>query len=45
MAGINRSGNHAQAKAYLAFRSAPLAYDHRDMSAQKRLVREAFGSR
>jgi len=42
MAGIYRSGNHAQAKAYLVFRSAPLAYDHRDVEQQKRLVREAF---
>jgi hypothetical protein len=30
MAGIYRSGNHAQAKAYFAFRSAPLDDDHRD---------------
>lgn len=44
MAGIYRSGNHAQAKAYFAFRSAPLDYDHRDMAAHKRLVREAFGA-
>jgi 2-polyprenyl-6-methoxyphenol hydroxylase-like FAD-dependent oxidoreductase len=43
MAGIYRSGNHAQAKAYLAFRSAPLDYDHRDVSAHKRLVSDAFG--
>ena len=42
MAGIYRSGNHAQAKAYLAFRSAPLDYDHRDPSAHKRLVSDAF---
>ena len=43
MAGIYRSGNHAQAKTYFAFRSPPLDYDHRDVSAHKRLVREAFG--
>jgi 2-polyprenyl-6-methoxyphenol hydroxylase-like FAD-dependent oxidoreductase len=42
MAGIYRSGNHAQAKAYLAFRSAALDYDHRDPSAGKRLVTDAF---
>jgi 2-polyprenyl-6-methoxyphenol hydroxylase-like FAD-dependent oxidoreductase len=42
MAGIYRSGNHAQAKAYLAFRSAPLNYDHRDPSVHKRLVSDAF---
>jgi 2-polyprenyl-6-methoxyphenol hydroxylase-like FAD-dependent oxidoreductase len=42
MAGIYRSGNHAQAKAYLAFRSAPLDYDHRDPSVHKRLVSDAF---
>jgi 2-polyprenyl-6-methoxyphenol hydroxylase-like FAD-dependent oxidoreductase len=27
MAGVYRSGNHAQAKAYFVFRSAPLQYD------------------
>ena len=42
MAGIYRSGNHAQAKAYFAFRSAPLDYDHRDPSVHKRLVGDAF---
>ncbi|MGW8887949.1 FAD-dependent monooxygenase [Streptomyces sp. NPDC055749] len=42
MAGIYRSGNHAQAKAYFMFRSAPLAYDHRDVEEHKRLVSEAF---
>ena len=42
MAGIYRSGNHAQAKAYLAFRSAPLNYDIRDIASQKRLVTDAF---
>ena len=42
MAGIYRSGNHAQAKAYFAFRSAPLEYDRRDVSVQKRLVSDAF---
>jgi 2-polyprenyl-6-methoxyphenol hydroxylase-like FAD-dependent oxidoreductase len=42
MAGIYRSGNHAQAKAYFAFRSAPLDYDHRDPSMHKQLVSDAF---
>ncbi|SPL88680.1 unnamed protein product [[Actinomadura] parvosata subsp. kistnae] len=42
MAGIYRSGNHAQAKAYFMFRSAPLDYDHRDVAEHKRLVSEAF---
>jgi 2-polyprenyl-6-methoxyphenol hydroxylase-like FAD-dependent oxidoreductase len=42
MAGIYRSGNHAQAKAYFAFRSAPLDYDHRDPAVHKRLVSDAF---
>jgi 2-polyprenyl-6-methoxyphenol hydroxylase-like FAD-dependent oxidoreductase len=42
MAGIYRSGNHAQAKAYFAFRSSPLDYDHRDPSVHKRLVSDAF---
>jgi 2-polyprenyl-6-methoxyphenol hydroxylase-like FAD-dependent oxidoreductase len=43
MAGIYRSGNHAQAKAYLAFRSAPLDYDQRDVSVHKRLLSDVFG--
>ncbi len=42
MAGIYRSGNHPQAKAYFIFRSGPLAYDHRDVEAHKRLVGDAF---
>jgi 2-polyprenyl-6-methoxyphenol hydroxylase-like FAD-dependent oxidoreductase len=42
MAGIYRSGNHAQAKAYLAFRCAALDYDHRDPSAHRRLISDAF---
>lgn len=42
MAGIYRSGHHAQAKAYFIFRSGPLAYDHRDTAQQKQLVRQAF---
>ncbi|MFF3335488.1 FAD-dependent monooxygenase [Streptomyces sp. NPDC002888] len=43
MTGIYRSGNHAQAKAYFMFRSAPLEYDHRDVAAHKRLISERFG--
>ncbi|NIH82193.1 FAD-dependent monooxygenase [Amycolatopsis viridis] len=42
MAGLYRSGNHLQAKAYFIFRSAPIAYDHRDVAAHKRLVHAAF---
>ncbi|WP_155370780.1 FAD-dependent monooxygenase [Catellatospora vulcania] len=42
MAGIYRSGNHAQAKAYFIFRSGVLTYDHRDVDQHKRLVRDAF---
>jgi 2-polyprenyl-6-methoxyphenol hydroxylase-like FAD-dependent oxidoreductase len=44
MAGIYRSGNHAQAKAYFAFRSAPLDYDQRDQSAHKQLVSDVFAN-
>ncbi|MFG3053494.1 FAD-dependent monooxygenase [Kitasatospora sp. NPDC048239] len=45
MAGIYRSGNHAQAKAYFIFRSEePIAYDHRDVERQKRLVGAAFAA-
>ncbi|GAA0966639.1 FAD-dependent monooxygenase [Acrocarpospora macrocephala] len=44
MAGIYRSGNHAQAKAYFIFRSAPLSYDFRDVGRHKRLVSQAFAS-
>ncbi|WP_328434443.1 FAD-dependent monooxygenase [Streptomyces sp. NBC_00425] len=43
MTGVYRSGNHAQAKAYFMFRSAPLAYDRRDTAQHKRLLRDAFG--
>lgn len=43
MAGVYRSGNHAEAKAYLVFRSeTPLDYDHRDLDDQRRLLRAAF---
>jgi 2-polyprenyl-6-methoxyphenol hydroxylase-like FAD-dependent oxidoreductase len=44
MAGIYRSGNHVQAKAYFAYRSGPLVYDHRDLAVHKRLVRDAFAN-
>jgi 2-polyprenyl-6-methoxyphenol hydroxylase-like FAD-dependent oxidoreductase len=43
MAGVYRSGNHAQAKAYFIFRSAPLDYDHRDVEQHKRLLSDVFG--
>jgi 2-polyprenyl-6-methoxyphenol hydroxylase-like FAD-dependent oxidoreductase len=43
MAGVYRSGNHAQAKAYFVFRSAPLQYDFRDVEQHKRLLSEVFG--
>jgi 2-polyprenyl-6-methoxyphenol hydroxylase-like FAD-dependent oxidoreductase len=42
MAGLYRSGNHAQAKAYFIFRSEPLGHDHRDTGQHQRLLREAF---
>jgi 2-polyprenyl-6-methoxyphenol hydroxylase-like FAD-dependent oxidoreductase len=41
---IYRSGNHAQAKAYLVFRAGALAYDHRDVNAHKRMISDAFAS-
>ncbi|WP_165495217.1 FAD-dependent monooxygenase [Actinomadura roseirufa] len=44
MTGIYRSGNHAQAKAYFIFRSAPLEYDHRDVAEHKRLISGVFGA-
>jgi 2-polyprenyl-6-methoxyphenol hydroxylase-like FAD-dependent oxidoreductase len=44
MAGVYRSGNHPQAKAYFIFRSAPIPYDHRDVEQHKALVRQAFGN-
>ncbi|MEU6780436.1 FAD-dependent monooxygenase [Nonomuraea angiospora] len=43
MAGLYRSGNHAQAKAYFIFRSEPLAHDHRDVEQHRTLLKEAFG--
>jgi 2-polyprenyl-6-methoxyphenol hydroxylase-like FAD-dependent oxidoreductase len=43
MAGVYRSGNHAQAKAYFIFRSAPLDYDVRDVEQHKRLLSQVFG--
>ena len=45
MAGIYRSGNHAQAKAYFIFRSHALSYDHRDVGYHKQLVSDAFAVR
>jgi 2-polyprenyl-6-methoxyphenol hydroxylase-like FAD-dependent oxidoreductase len=43
MAGVYRSGNHTQAKAYFVFRSAPLQYDIRDVEQHKRLLSQVFG--
>ena len=43
MAGVYRSGNHPQAKAYFVFRSAPLRYDFRAVEQHKRLLSRAFG--
>jgi 2-polyprenyl-6-methoxyphenol hydroxylase-like FAD-dependent oxidoreductase len=42
MAGLYRSGNHVQAKAYFIFRSPDLDHDHRDTGQQRRLIRDAF---
>ena len=42
MAGIYRSGNHAQAKALFIFRYGPLAYDHRDIEEHNHLISDAF---
>jgi 2-polyprenyl-6-methoxyphenol hydroxylase-like FAD-dependent oxidoreductase len=43
MAGVYRSGNHSQAKAYFAFRQPdPQTYDYRDIEQQKRLLSEAY---
>ncbi|MFE2170458.1 FAD-dependent monooxygenase [Streptomyces sp. NPDC059447] len=45
MAGIYRSGNHHQAKAYFIFRSPELpAYDHRDVGQHRRLIGDAFAA-
>ncbi|MEV0647581.1 FAD-dependent monooxygenase [Phytomonospora sp. NPDC050363] len=44
MAGIYRSGNHAQAKAYFMFRSPRLDHDHRDPAQHRRLLLDAFGA-
>jgi 2-polyprenyl-6-methoxyphenol hydroxylase-like FAD-dependent oxidoreductase len=43
MVGTYRSGAHAGAKVNFAFRSrAPIAYDHRDLDAQKHILERAF---
>ncbi|MEV6333835.1 FAD-dependent monooxygenase [Nocardia vinacea] len=44
MAGIYRSGNHAQAKAYFMFRSPLLDLDPRDTAAARALLTERFGT-
>jgi 2-polyprenyl-6-methoxyphenol hydroxylase-like FAD-dependent oxidoreductase len=43
MAGVYRSGNHPQAKAYFVFRSPPLRYDFHDIEQHKRLLSQEFG--
>ncbi|WP_458687148.1 FAD-dependent monooxygenase [Nocardia tengchongensis] len=43
MAGIYRSGNHAQAKAYFMFRSARRDIDLRDQGAARALLSAEFG--
>lgn len=43
MAAVYRSGNHARARAYFIFRSAPLGVDHRDVGRYRRLLGEVFG--
>ncbi|WP_040783329.1 FAD-dependent monooxygenase [Nocardia pneumoniae] len=43
MAGIYRSGNHAQAKAYFMFRSPRLDIDPRDPAAARELLTARFG--
>ncbi|MFE7798732.1 FAD-dependent monooxygenase [Nocardia sp. NPDC057440] len=45
MAGVYRSGNHAQAKAYFMFRSPQRDYDHRDPAAERHLLTDAFADR
>ncbi|MBO2445817.1 FAD-dependent monooxygenase [Actinomadura barringtoniae] len=42
MAGVYRSGNHAQAKAYFIYRSPEVDYDHRDLEQQRAMLREQF---
>jgi len=42
MAGLYRSGAHAQAKAYFIFRSPDLDHNHRDTAQHRRLLRDAF---
>ncbi|MEV5833425.1 FAD-dependent monooxygenase [Nocardia sp. NPDC052112] len=44
MAGIYRSGNHAQAKAYFVFRSPLLDLDPRDTGAVRALLTDRFGA-
>ncbi|MEV6138027.1 FAD-dependent monooxygenase [Nocardia sp. NPDC051990] len=44
MAGIYRSGNHAQAKAYFVFRSPLLGLDPRDTTAARALLTDRFGT-
>ncbi|WP_433204260.1 FAD-dependent monooxygenase [Nocardia sp. CA-107356] len=44
MAGIYRSGNHAQAKAYFVFRSPLLDLDPRDAAAARAVLSDRFGN-
>ncbi len=44
MAGVYRSGNHAQAKGYFIFRSPRLDIDLRDRKAVRELLFQRFGS-
>ncbi|MCX4097973.1 FAD-dependent monooxygenase [Nocardia sp. alder85J] len=43
MAGVYRSGNHPEAKAYLAFRSPRMDFDPRDLDAARRALTARFG--
>ncbi|WP_328646025.1 FAD-dependent monooxygenase [Amycolatopsis sp. NBC_00348] len=40
--GVYSARDHAEAKALFWFGSEPLAYDHRDVEAQRRIVEETF---
>lgn len=42
VAGMYSARNNTEAKALLYFASSPLAYDKRDVSQQKKLVRDAY---
>ncbi|MGH4007900.1 MAG: FAD-dependent monooxygenase [Pseudonocardiaceae bacterium] len=42
MAGVRAIHDNADLMAFLSFRSGPLDYDHRDVNAQKAILRERF---